>query len=312
MQTVLIGIDLGGTNIQGAAAVNDTIISKSKIATRSQQGPDTVIKDIAKLVLELAAGNTIQTVGLGIPGLLDVDRGICLSSCNLGWQDVHISRKLSEQINAPVFIDNDGRVAALGEWSQGQAQAQDCKDFICLTIGTGIGSGIVTNGQLVRGANWSAGEVGHMVLDPQGPACACGNKGCLEALASGTAIAREGRAAAAANPTSLLAKNLDAIDAASVFAAAGAGDIAATKVIDTAMAWLGLGVANLVNIFNPRLVVIGGGVSLVGEELLAPVRAQVNRYGMKVQREHVTITTSRLGDTAGMVGALELARRGLS
>jgi glucokinase len=310
MQTVLIGIDLGGTNIQGAAAVNDTIISKDKLATHSQQGPGTVIKDIAKLVLELAAGKKIQAVGLGLPGLLDVDKGICISSCNLGWHNVHISRELSREIGAPVLIDNDARLAALGEWSRGQAK--DCKDFIYLTIGTGVGSGIVINDHLLRGPSWSAGEVGHMILNPQGPECACGNKGCLEALASGTAIAREGRAAAAANPTSLLANNLDAIDAASVFAAAGAGDIAATKVIDTAMAWLGLGVANLVNIFNPRLVVIGGGVSLAGEELLAPVRTQVNRYGMKMQRETVTITTSRLGDTAGMVGALELARRGLS
>lgn len=310
MQTVLIGIDLGGTNIQGAAAVNDTIISKDKLATHSQQGPGTVIKDIAKLVLELAAGKKIQAVGLGLPGLLDVDKGICISSCNLGWHNVHISRELSREIGAPVLIDNDARVAALGEWSRGQAK--DCKDFIYLTIGTGVGSGIVINDHLLLGPSWSAGEVGHMILNPQGPECACGNHGCLEALASGTAIARDGRAAAAVNPTSLLAKNLDAIDAASVFAAAGAGDIAATKVIDTAMAWLGLGVANLVNIFNPRLVVIGGGVSLAGEELLAPVRTQVNRYGMKMQRETVTITTSRLGDTAGMVGALELARRGLS
>lgn len=305
MQTVLIGIDMGGTNIQGAAAIGGTIISKDKIATRSWQGPDIVIKDLAKFVLELATGKKIQAVGLGIPGLLDVDRGICLSSCNLGWQNVHISRELSREIGAPVLIDNDARLAALGEWSQGQAQ--NCRDFIYLTIGTGIGSGIVTNGQLLRGANWSAGEVGHMVLDPQGPACACGNQGCLEALASGTAIAGEGRAAAAANPTSLLAKNLDAIDAASVFAAAKAGDIAATKVIDTAMAWLGLGVANLVNIFNPSLVIIGGGVSLAGEQLLAPIRAQVDSHAMIVQRDTVTIITSGLGDTAGVFGALELA-----
>jgi len=308
MQTALIGIDIGGTNIQGVAVVDGKISARGKIATRARQGAATVIADLVELVHKLAAGKKIQAVGLGIPGLLDAERGICISSCNLGWQEVHISRELSRKIDAPVVIDNDARVAALGEWSQGQAQ--NCRDFICLTIGTGIGAGIVNDGHLLRGARWSAGEAGHMILDPHGPECACGNKGCLEALASGTAIARQGRAAAAANPSSLLAKSND-IDAAVVFAAAQAGDRAAAQVVATAMTWLGLGVANLVNLFNPRLVVIGGGVSLAGEQVVAPVRAQVHRYAMKVQRETVTITTSSLRDAAGVYGALELARRGL-
>ncbi|HQD20249.1 MAG TPA: ROK family protein [Bacillota bacterium] len=308
MQTALIGIDIGGTNIQGAAVVDGKISARGKIATRAGQGPAAVIKDLVELVLKLAAGKKIQAVGLGIPGLLDAERGICISSCNLGWQEVHISRELSRKIDAPVVIDNDARVAALGEWSQGQAK--NCSDFICLTIGTGIGAGIVSNGQILRGSRWAAGEAGHMILDPHGPECACGNRGCLEALASGTAIARQGRAAAAANPSSLLAKSND-IDAAVVFAAAQAGDRAAAQVVATAMTWLGLGVANLVNLFNPRLVVIGGGVSLAGEQVVAPVRAQVHRYAMKVQRETVTITTSSLRDAAGVYGALELARRGL-
>ena len=191
MQTALIGIDIGGTNIQGVAVVDGKISARGKIATRARQGAATVIADLVELVHKLAAGKKIQAVGLGIPGLLDAERGICISSCNLGWQEVHISRELSRRIDSPVLIDNDARVAALGEWSQGQAQ--NCRDFIFLTIGTGIGAGIVNDGHLLRGARWSAGEAGHMILDPHGPECACGNRGCLEALAQALPLpAREG------------------------------------------------------------------------------------------------------------------------
>jgi len=310
MQTVLIGIDLGGTNVQGAVATPaGEVTRRGKISTRTQLGADLVLADLAKFILDLAEGRPIQAAGLGVPGLLDVDAGICRFSCNLGWENVPIARELSGQINAPVYIDNDVRVAALGEWSRGQAR--DCKDFIFLAVGTGIGSGIVSGGQLLRGPGWSAGESGHMVLDPQGPDCACGSKGCLETLASATAIARDGLAAAKANPGSLLhelAAGRD-LDAALVFKAAAQGDAPARQVVDTAMAWLGLGIANLVNIFNPRKVIIGGGVSLAGEQLLAPVKAQVARYAMPVQREMAEITVSSLADRAGVYGALELARQ---
>lgn len=312
METVLVGIDLGGTNAQGAAALDGKIIRQEKIPTRSQLDAEAVLDDLARLALELAGGRKIAALGLGVPGLLDLERGLCVFSGNLGWDNVPVKAKLEEKTGAPVFMDNDVRVAAAGELARGLAQG--CKDFIYLTVGTGIGSGIFIDGHLLRGPRWSAGEVGHMVLDPQGPDCTCGSKGCLEALASATAIAREGRAAAAANPDSILntlAADPRDIDAALVFEAAAAGDAVAARVVETAMTWLGIGVANLVNIFNPRLVVIGGGVSLAGERLLAPVRTQVERYSMPVQRETVSIRTSALGDAAGVAGALELARRGL-
>lgn len=313
MEKVLVGIDLGGTNIQGAAASGGEILRRGKIATRTSLGPDTILADIADFALELAQGKEIAALGLGVPGLLDLEEGICLFSGNLRWQGVPITRPLSDKLGVPVVIDNDVRVAALGELSRGEAKG--CKDFIYLTVGTGIGSGIFLDGRLLRGPRWSAGEVGHMVLDPQGPHCTCGSRGCLEALASATAIAREGRAAAGANSASLLntlAGSPEEIDASLVFKATAAGDQAAAQVVDTAMTWLGIGVANLVNIFNPRLVVIGGGVSLAGEQLLSPVRAQVQRYSMPVQRETVTITTSALDDIAGVAGALELARQYLA
>lgn len=311
MQSILVGIDLGGTNAQGAAAAPDgTILKRGKIPTRSAHGAHTVIADLADMVRDLADGHPISAIGLGVPGLLDLENGVCLFSGNLNWERVPIAAKLTELTGAPVYIDNDVRVAALGELAQGQARG--CKDFIYITVGTGVGSGIFIDGRLLRGPRWSAGEVGHMVLDPQGPACTCGSRGCLEALASATAIAREGRAAAAKHPDSLLNKlavRTEDMDAALVFKAANLGDPAAAQVVDAAMAWLGIGVANLVNIFNPELVVIGGGVSLAGDKLLTPVRNQVQRLAMPVQRETVRIVTSALADSAGVDGALELVRR---
>lgn len=311
MQSILVGIDLGGTNAQGAAAASDgTILKRGKIPTRSAQGAHTVIADLADMVRDLADGQPVCAIGLGVPGLLDLENGVCLFSGNLNWERVPIAAKLTELTGAPVYIDNDVRVAALGELAQGQARG--CKDFIYITVGTGVGSGIFIDGRLLRGPRWSAGEVGHMVLDPQGPACTCGSRGCLEALASATAIAREGRAAAAKHPDSILNKlavRTEDMDAALVFKAANLGDPAAAQVVDAAMAWLGIGVANLVNIFNPELVVIGGGVSLAGDKLLTPVRNQVQRLAMPVQRETVRIVTSALADSAGVDGALELVRR---
>lgn len=311
MEDIFVGIDLGGTNIQGASGTpHGNIIQRGKIPTQAALGAETVIDDIAQLIFDLAQGREIKAVGMGVPGLLDLEKGVCVFSGNLNWRDIPVVSLLSAKVGAPVFMDNDVRVAALGELAQGKAR--DCQDFIYLTVGTGIGSGIFIAGELLRGSHGVAGEVGHMVLDPQGPACTCGSRGCLEALASATAIAREGRAAAASSPESLLnqlATNPQDIDAALVFQAAGQGDATATQVVDTAMNWLGVGIASLVNIFNPRLVVIGGGVALAGEKLLAPVRNQVGKYGMQVQKETVEIVTSALADSAGVEGGLELCRR---
>lgn len=309
MEPVNIGIDLGGTNIQGAAARGDEILSRGKIATRAKEPATAVLDDIAKLALELAAGQPIAAVGLGLPGLLDPEKGICLIAENLGWQDVPVTEVLQEKLQAPVFIENDARVAALGELAQGKARG--CKDFIYITVGTGIGSGIYIDGKLLRGSRWCAGEVGHMVMDPRGEECTCGNRGCLETLASAPAITRAARKAAAYNPESVLAfVRPEQIDAAAVFRAAIIDKIAA-EIVDSAMTWLGIAIANLVNVFNPELVVIGGGVSLAGEELLQPIQIAVDNLCLRVQKNTVTITTSALGDRAGVAGALELIRQNL-
>ncbi|MTI96525.1 MAG: ROK family protein [Firmicutes bacterium] len=311
MSNAIVGIDLGGTNAQGAALVNGKLSESKAIPTRARQGPEAIMDDLADLAHELAAGAPLAAVGLGVPGLLDLERGVCVFSGNLNWREFPIVEKLEQRLGASVFIDNDVRVAALGELSQGKAQG--CRDFIYLTVGTGIGSGIFIDGRLLRGPRWSAGEVGHMVLNPHGPDCTCGSRGCLEALAAAPAIARDGRKAAARYPESLLnemsAGDPNRIDAALVSRATDAGDAIARQVFAEAMDWLGIGIANLVNIFNPELVVIGGGVSLAGEKLLTPVGAKIEQYSMPVQKQNVRLELSALADKAGVYGALELATR---
>lgn len=305
MNSCIVGIDVGGTSAKAAALGNDGNTGPiESVPTGADRQPEELLDQLAWLARKVSAGREITAVGLGSPGLLDLERGVCVFSGNLNWREVAVGPGLSRRLQAPVYIDNDVNVAALGEYSRGQAKG--CRDFIYITVGTGIGAGIFCAGRLLRGPRWVAGEVGHMVLSPDGPECTCGSRGCLEALASASAIAREGRAAAQAHPDSKLAGR--EIDAALVARLAREGDPSAANVWQGAMAWLGIGVANLVNIFNPQLVVIGGGVSLAGEQMLQPVQKKVTQLAMPVQRETVRLALSALGDKAGVWGALELAR----
>ena len=307
MGKCIVGIDLGGTKAAAAAAGLDTTPSLQTvetIATGKDQQPEQLLEKVADLARKVAAGREMVAVGLGAPGLLDLQRGVCVFSGNLGWREVPVATELSRLLSAPVYMDNDVRVAALGEMTQGAARGHS--DFIYLTVGTGIGSGIFTDGKLLQGPKYAAGEVGHMVLKPDGPACTCGSHGCLEALASATAIVREAALAAEMQPGCLP----EAITAREVARLAAQGNPVARQVWDEAMGWLGIGVANLVNIFNPALVVIGGGVSLAGDMLLNPVHEKVEQLAMPVQRGHVKLALSALGDKAGVAGALELAKTG--
>lgn len=307
MNSCIVGIDVGGTSAKAAAMGDDgRTESIESVPTGADREPDELLDQLAGLARKVATGRKISALGLGVPGLLDLERGVCVFSGNLNWREVAVGPGLSRRLGAPVHIDNDVNVAALGEFSRGGAKG--CRDFIYITVGTGIGAGLYCDGRLLRGPRWVAGEVGHMVMDPEGPDCTCGSRGCLEALASATAIAREGRAAALAHPESKLAGR--EIDAALVAKLAREGDCQARQVWQQAMAWLGIGVANLVNIFNPQLVIIGGGVSLAGEDLLRPVEDKIKELAMPVQREFVRLVRSTLGDKAGVWGALELASRG--
>jgi glucokinase len=245
-----------------------------------------------------AADGDVDAVGLGIPSLIDQARGVAVSTVHLPIRDLPFRDLMAERLGVPVFVDNDATAAMLAEWRFGAAV--DCTDAVLLTIGTGIGGGMVANNQLVRGGQGAAGEFGHMTIDIDGPLCPCGAHGCLEAFVSGTALAREARAL-----------GLD-LTAAQVSELAHDGHAVARTLITEMGTRLGAGIANLVNAFNPQLVVVGGGVLAMGDMLLAPARDEVARRALAPSRDLVQIVPTRFGAESGMLGAAVLALDGVA
>lgn len=308
-----IGIDLGGTKMAGAAADSEGSLLTRETVPTPKEGGGKVLEALKSLVTRLAKGMAVETIAIGIPGLVDLDTGSVVSAGNLKWLQVPLVSILQKEFpKALIYIDNDVNVAAYGELRFGAAQ--NCRDFIYVTVGTGIGGGIFMDGRMLQGPRWVAGEVGHMVMQPEGLPCSCGGQGCLETLAAAPAFAREGRLEAIKDPGSLLhrlaAENGGEISAKILSLAYDEGDAAAIKAFDRSAGWLGVGMASLVNIFNPSLLVIGGGVSLAGEKLLKIVRQKIAKHAMEVQGKHVQVVTSGLGDEAGLFGAMALAIAG--
>jgi glucokinase len=261
-----------------------------------------------------SAGAEVGAVGFGIPCLMDQRTGIGVVAVNLPLKDVPFADVMAERLGLPVFVDNDANVAALAEHRAGAARGTS--EAVVLTIGTGIGGGLILRGELYRGAVGAAAELGHMVIDMDGPPCQgnCPSHGCLEAHASGTALAREARRIAQARHDSRLARALEQgqdLVGPLVTELAHDGDQAALEVLELIGTRLGVGVASLVNIFNPEVVVIGGGVIAAGELLLGPVRATVAQRALPPSRDEVRIAAARFGVEAGMIGAATLAFDGL-
>jgi glucokinase len=244
-----------------------------------------------------------------VPGPVNPWTGVIASAPNLpGWRDVPFKEIVEAALGLPAHVGNDANLAALGEHSYGAGRGDD--DMIYLTVSTGIGGGIIADGRLVLGTAGLAGEPGHMTILPDGPPCNCGNTGCLEVLASGTAIGREARRRLAAGEASALAgQPIETVDAEDVVRAARAGDRLAAEVFGEAMGYLGVGVANLVHLFNPRAIIIGGGVSNAGDLLFHPVREAVRRRCMAAFRQDIRIIRAKLGDDVGLLGAAALAFR---
>ncbi|MHB8926482.1 MAG: ROK family protein [Bacillota bacterium] len=312
--SLLLGVDLGGGHMS-AALVDQAgrIIQRRKAPTAVESGPDGIISGIVELLREVisvsgATKRELAGIGLGIPGLIDSSLGLSIFSPNLFWHNVQVVRPIEREFNLPTFMDNDVRCATLAEAWYGAGRG--VSNLICLTIGTGIGSGLMLEGQLVRGATESAGEIGHMTIEKDGPPCSCGNRGCLEALAAGPAIARRAREAVNRGMDTVMVAmvggQVDRIDASVVAQAARQGDPVAWEIIELTALYLGIGIANYINLVNPELVIIGGGVAQAGELFLAPVRRVVAQRAMKVQAAAARVVPARLGEDAGVIGAAAL------
>ncbi len=312
-----IGVDMGGTKLLAGAV--DTNMSVHRRAQRSVVGLDqaSLLDVVVDAVLEAAAsaGSPVEAVGFGIPALIDQRTGRAVISVHLPLANVPFGDLMAERLGLPVFVDNDANAAAVAEQSAGAARG--CSEVVVLTLGTGIGAGLILGGELYRGAHGAAAELGHMVIDMDGPRCQgnCPNRGCLEALASGSALAREALRIARAQGESRLGLALAEgreLAGPLVTELAHDGDPAALEAIELIGTRLGVGIANIVNIFNPEVVVIGGGVIGAGELLLAPARAEMLRRALPPSRDEVRVAAARFGVEAGMIGAARLAFDGLA
>jgi glucokinase len=307
-----VGVDLGGTKILVGVVGEDRKVLYEDQERVAGQGQDELLETLEREVREaLEARPNVAAVGLGIPCTIDRERGVAITAVNLPIRNVPIRDRMREQLGIPVFIDNDANVAALAEHRFGAAKGTS--DAVMLTIGTGVGGGVIIDGQLYRGSTGAASEPGHMVIDFDGPPCQgnCPNRGCLETFASGTALAREGRAAAEREPSSALGKALaehGEIVGKTVTDAANEGDPAAAAVVEEAGRRLGAGLSSLANIFEPEVIVLGGGVAkAVGTRMLDPAREELRSRALPPMNE-VPVELAELGPEAGMVGAAEMAR----
>ena len=313
-----IGIDLGGTNIVASVVDDDyNIIGTSKTPTNSPRSADEIFDDIADVCEEAVktAGLTmedIDSVGMGTPGPVNQD-GVLECANNLAFNNVPARTMLAKRINKPeekVFIENDANCAALGEAYAGCGNG--AKDFVAVTLGTGVGSGVIIGGKIVNGVNYAGGECGHMVIVVDGEQCSCGRKGCWEAYASATALIRQTKKAMEEYPDSLmhkLAKEEGKVSGRTAFDAMRLGDIAGIKVVDDYIKYVACGLINIVNALQPEIICIGGGICNEGETLMKPLRrfVQSERYSIhsKIQTK---IVKAELGNDAGVIGAALLGK----
>lgn len=305
-----IGIDLGGTNIAvGVVDDRHRIVAEASLPTGAHRPAEQVVADMCRAV-ELAldkAGLTpanCASIGVGAPGTCDPERGVVICSYNLNWFDVPLCAMLTAHFGLPARLSNDANCAALAETVAGAAVG--CRNMMLITLGTGVGGGIIVDGRIVSGLGGAGGEPGHSLLVLDGEPCTCGRRGCWEVYASATALIRQGREAAAAHPTSLLNRYPE-LTGRDVFDAADAGDAAAQAVLERYYVYVAAGITDLVNILSPEMVLIGGGISRQGERLLRPIRRYVaaNCFGGE-SRPQPIIQAAQLGNEAGIIGAAAL------
>jgi len=315
MKKSLIGADLGGTNIRvGAISLQGKILHFKKESTNPENGKDLVIRKLLLMLKktireEKAQGRKPVALGIGAPGVIRIRQGIVVSSPNLpDWIHVPLKKIAGREIGLPVVVENDANAAAYGE--QWMGAGKGANSMICITLGTGVGGGIILNHRVWHGEDGMAAEVGHTTVNPDGPRCKCGNTGCLEVYASATGIISEVRRRLKREESVL--KDLDRkqegkITAEDVFRSARAGDLLSLRVIRQMGRYLGIGIANLVNIFNPELIVLSGGVTAAWKDFMPMVLEEVRSRAFEVPRDRAKILKAKLGDHAGIIGAAGVA-----
>ena len=307
-----VGIDLGGTQLRVAVADTRgrlrTVVRHPTEAARGRQHViDRIVNAVAEaLKLDGTAARSVRALGIGLPGPVDPAAGLVISPANLpGFHDVPLNRILSRATGIASFLHHDAHLAALGEHRRGAARG--ASELIYVTVSTGIGAGLILRGELYAGAHGIAGEIGHIVVQPGGPRCRCGNYGCVEAVASGTGIMHAARVAAPKMPGSALHRIHDPTPE-DVVRAARAGDELANGILESAGTYLGIAMGTLINLFNPQLIVLGGSVIKAGHPLLAPMRRSMIASSWKASRRGLRIVRPALGGDAGLIGAVEFAQ----
>ena len=314
-----IGIDVGGTNVKIALVdENGKIIYSNSVPTYAKMGYEYTVNNIKQAIKDLmneteTQPKDIQGIGFDFPGQVDYKTGVVKLAPNIpGWVNVPIAQMIEEEFHIPTKIDNDVRCAALGEMLFGAGRG--CENFVCITVGTGIGSGLVVNGQIVRGASNAAGELGHIKLQMKdGPICGCGDTGCLEAFASGPSIVAMAqdyiKGGKSTKFREMAAAEGGEITPYMVAKAAEAGDPVAKRIFEIVGEYIGIGLTSVINLLNPEKVIIGGGVAEAGDLLFNPIRKTIKERAMVVAGEAVEIVPAQLGNSAGVIGASMLVEK---
>lgn len=314
-----VGIDLGGTNIvAGVVDEEYNIIAKASVKTNCPRPEKEIADDMAKTALQAVknAGLTIddiEWIGVGTPGIANSSTGIIEYSNNLGFRNTPMVKYIRETIDKPVFIENDANAAAYGEYVAGAAKG--AKNAVCITLGTGVGGGIIVDGKIYSGSNFAGAEIGHTVIEVDGAQCSCGRKGCFEAYSSATGLIRMSKEAMAQFPDSIMNKMAEEkgkVTARTSFDAMRAGDNPAKDVVDKYIKYLAAGITNVINIFQPDVLCIGGGVCNEGDPLLLPVKALVKEeVYTRNSEKNAEIVIAKLGNDAGIIGAAFLGQSAL-
>lgn len=321
MSSNVVGVDMGGTKILAAVVdAEGNILSTSKIPTQAKSKTSVVIDRIAECIRDVinespVDADSIGAIGIGAPGPLDPVTGVVIFAPNLGWKDVPLKTELEARVDIPTFVDNDVNVGTLGEHTFGAGRG--VKNIVGIFVGTGIGGGIIMNGKLFHGASKTAGEIGHIIVKAGGPRCGCGNRGCLEAMASRTAMTKEFQKAILKKGKKSILSNLTGGDLGLIRSgvlakALHSKDKLTRKVFKKTTKYLGIGIGSIVNFLNPEMIILGGGVvEAVGDKFLDDIRKAANKYALPDTLKGVQIVGAKLGDDAGVLGAAALARQRL-